>query len=123
MNVEDVRDFALSLDGVTEDMPFGDDLVTFRVEGKIFMALSLDVENVHLTLKLLPERNEEMRSLYSEITPAWHWNKKHWSDIAYSGGFPDTLLMELISESYSLIIKKLPLKLREKYSKCNTPLS
>lgn len=115
MNVEDVRLFAISLNGVTEDMPFGDDLVTFRIEGKIFLALSLDVEYPHLTLKLLPERNEEMRGLYSEITPAWHWNKIHWSDIAYSGGFPDTMLKELIVESYSLVISKLPRKIRDKY--------
>ena len=101
MNVEDVRLFSLLLNGVTEDMPFGDVLVTFRIEGKIFLALSLDVENPHLTLKLLPERNEELRNSFSAITPAWHWNKKHWSDIAYS---------------YSLVITKLPRKLREKYS-------
>ena len=115
MNVEDVRLFALSLNGVTEDMPFGDDLVTFRIEGKIFLALSLDVENPHLTLKLLPERNEELRNSFSAITPAWHWNKKYWSDIAYSSGFNDELLKQLVAESYSLVISKLPRKLREKY--------
>lgn len=38
MDIEQVRDFTLSLFGVTEDQPFGDDNVTFRVEGKIFFA-------------------------------------------------------------------------------------
>ena len=37
MNIEQVRDFTLSLHGVTEDQPFGDDNITFRVEGKIFL--------------------------------------------------------------------------------------
>ena len=41
MNIEEVRYFALSLPGVTEDQPFGDDNITFRVEGKIFMCLWL----------------------------------------------------------------------------------
>ena len=116
MNVAAVRLFALSLNGVTEDMPFAHDLVTFTIEGKIFLALSLNVENPHLTLKLLRERNEERRNSYSAITPAWHWNKKHWSDIAYSSGFNDELLKHLVAESYSLVISKLPRKLREKYS-------
>lgn len=38
MDIEQVREYALSLFGVTEDQPFGDDVVTFRVEGKIFCA-------------------------------------------------------------------------------------
>ena len=37
MNIEQVRTFTLSLPGVTEDQPFGDDNVTFRLEGKIFI--------------------------------------------------------------------------------------
>ena len=37
MNIEQVRTYTLSLPGVTEDMPFGDDVVTFRIEGKIFL--------------------------------------------------------------------------------------
>ena len=41
MNIEEVRDYALSLYGVTEDQPFGDDILTFRVEGKIFVCLWL----------------------------------------------------------------------------------
>ena len=41
MNIEQVRDFTLSLHGVTEDQPFGDDNITFRVEGKIFLCLWL----------------------------------------------------------------------------------
>ena len=41
MNIEQVRDFVLSLYGVTEDQPFGDDNITFRVEGKIFLCLWL----------------------------------------------------------------------------------
>lgn len=41
MNIEEVRDYTLSLPGVTEDQPFGDDVITFRLEGKIFVCLWL----------------------------------------------------------------------------------
>ena len=41
MNIEQVREYTLSLYGVTEDQPFGDDIVTFRLEGKIFVCLWL----------------------------------------------------------------------------------
>ena len=41
MNIEQIRDYTLSLLGVTEDQPFGDDIITFRLEGKIFVCLWL----------------------------------------------------------------------------------
>ena len=41
MNIEDVRQYILSLPSVTEDQPFGDDIITFRLEGKIFICLWL----------------------------------------------------------------------------------
>ena len=41
MDIEQVREYALSLYGVTEDQPFGDDNIVFRIEGKIFLCLWL----------------------------------------------------------------------------------
>ena len=121
MNIEEVRDYALSLYGVTEDQPFGDDILTFRVEGKIFACLWLgggkhDMKDgePRLALKLAPERNTELREQYSAVTPAWHWNKKHWSDVYYEQ-LEDGLVTGLIKESYDLVVSKLPKTLRQKY--------
>jgi len=121
MNVEQVREYTLSLSGVTEDQPFGDDNITFRLEGKIFMCLWLgsdkqDMKNSEprLALKLTPERNEDLRTQFSTVTPAWHWNKKHWNDVYYEQ-LDDSLLMEWIKESYHLIASKLPKIVRQKY--------
>ena len=102
MNIEQVRDFTLSLHGVTEDQPFGDDNITFRGSTSRFAC------------KLLPERNEELRDRYDAVAPAFHWNKKHWSDVYYE--LLDTdLVTALITESYRLIVSKLPKAVRVKY--------
>lgn len=121
MNIEEVREYALSIPGVTEDQPFGDDIITFRVEGKIFVCLWLgggkhDMKDSEprFALKLLPERNEELRERYSAVTPAWHWNKKHWSDVYYEL-IEDNLVRSWIKESYMLVVSKLPKIKREKY--------
>ena len=121
MNIEQVRDYALSLKGVTEDQPFGDDNITFRIEGKIFMCLWLGDNNLEsesfqqrFAIKLSPERNEELRAQNTAVTPAWHWNKKHWSDILYSS-LPDELVMAWIQESYLLVVAKLPKAIRQYY--------
>lgn len=42
MDIEEVRDYCLSLPLATEDQPFGDDNLIFRVCDKIFACLSLD---------------------------------------------------------------------------------
>ena len=121
MNIEQVREYTLSLYGVTEDQPFGDDIITFRLEGKIFVCLWLgggehDMEHSEsrLALKLSPERNEELRSQFSSVTPAYHWNKKHWSDVYYER-MEDAQVKEWIEESYHLVASKLPKAIRQKY--------
>lgn len=128
MNIEEVRYFALSLPGVTEDQPFGDDNITFRVEGKIFMCLwlgggkyNIDETMLRFACKLAPERNEELRELYSAVTPAFHWNKTHWSDVFFEQ--LDTDVVEsIIRESYEVIVGKLPKSVRVKYQSCNSNL-
>lgn len=128
MNIEEVRYFALSLHGVTEDQPFGDDNITFRVEGKIFMCLwlgggkyNIDETMLRFACKLAPERNEELRELYSAVTPAFHWNKTHWSDVFFEQ--LDTDVVEsIIRESYGVIISKLSKFVRVKYQLCNSNL-
>lgn len=128
MNIEEVRYFALSLPGVTEDQPFGDDNITFRVEGKIFMCLwlgggkyNIDETILRFACKLAPERNEELRELYSAVTPAFHWNKTHWSDVFFEQ--LDTDVVEsIIRESYGMIVSKLPKSVRVEYQSCNSNL-
>ena len=121
MDIEQVRYYALSINGVTEDQPFGDDIITYRIEGKIFLCLWLgggkhDMSDgqPRFAIKLTPERNEELREHYSAVTPAWHWNKKHWSDVYYEQ-LEKELVEGLIKESYDLVVSKLPKAVRCKY--------
>ena len=121
MNIEQVREYTLSLFGVTEDQPFGDDIITFRLEGKIFVCLWIgggDHDMKHseprLALKLSPDRNEELREKYASVTPAYHWNKKHWSDVYYEH-LEESFVKTLIKESYNLVVSKLPKSVRLNY--------
>lgn len=121
MNIEQMREYTLSLPGVTEDQAFGDDILNFRLEGKIFICLWLgggkyDMRDgtSRIALKLSPERNIELREQFSAVTPAYHWNKTHWSDIYYDQ-LDDGLVEGWIKESYQLIVSKLPKAIRAKY--------
>ena len=94
------------LPGVTEDQAFGDDILNFRLEGKIFVCLWLGggrydmKEGVsRIALKLSPDRNIELREQFSAVRPAYHWNKTHWSDVYYEE-MDEAIVTGLIKESY-----------------------
>ena len=77
MNIEQVREYTLSLPGVTEDQAFGEDILNFRLEGKIFVCLWLGGGRYDMkagvsrfALKLSPDRNVELRERFSTVTPA-----------------------------------------------------
>ena len=53
MNIESIRDYSLTLPQVTEDFPFDETTLVFRVAGKIFAMIDLE-QNQWLTLKCEP---------------------------------------------------------------------
>jgi cytoplasmic protein len=114
MDIEQVRDYALSLHGTTEDMPYGPDCVVFRIEGKIFLHISLESSEPRCAVKLDPALGVELRERENGICPAYHMNKVHWNDL-YLEQLNDDMVMELIDHSYRLVLQKLPKRLREKY--------
>ena len=67
-----------------------------------------------IALKLSPDRNIELREQFSAVTPAYHWNKTHWSDVYYEE-MEEAIVVGLIRESYQLIVSKLPKAIRAKY--------
>ncbi len=75
MDIEQVRDYALSLHGTTEDMPYGPDCVVFRIEGKIFLHISLESSEPRCAVKLDPALGVELRERENGICPAYHMNR------------------------------------------------
>lgn len=55
MNIEEARQYCLSLKNVTEGLPFGDDFLVFKVEGKMFALIPLDGNEPRITLKCHPD--------------------------------------------------------------------
>ena len=115
MNIEEVREFCLGVTGVTEDSPYGPDMIVFRIEGKIFLHLPLEYADPRISIKLPPEEGVELRERYGDIRAAFHLNKTHWNDILIEHTFPREQLEAWIVESYQIVFNKLPKRLRDKY--------
>lgn len=79
MNYEDLRDYCLSLKGVTEHFPFDEFSLVMKVQGKMFALLPLDNPETQIALKCDPERAIQLRDEFPAITAAYHFNKKHWN--------------------------------------------
>ncbi len=113
MNVEEFRDFCLSLKGTTEHFPFDEVTLVIKVQGKMFALIPLDNPETQITLKCDPERAISLREEFSAITSAWHFNKKHWNTVFIDPMISRDFLCELIIHSYALVVAGLPRKLRE----------
>jgi predicted DNA-binding protein (MmcQ/YjbR family) len=112
VNIEEVRDYCLTKPGVTEDMPFGEDTLVFRVCEKLFLLTSLS-QGDRFNVKCDPERAIELREQHSEVQPGYHMNKKHWNTVHINGNLNRREICELIDHSYELVLKNLPKNTRE----------
>lgn len=112
MNVETAREYCLSLPLATEDFPFDESVLAFRVAGKVFAMIDLE-DTGWFVMKCQPEYSLELRDAYPEITLAWHMNKKHWNQISMTGFLTDELIRSLIRHSYQEVVKKLPKKIKQ----------
>ena len=115
MNIETVREYCLSLPMATEDFPFDETTLAFRVYGKIFAMVDLE-RTEWFVLKCNPDYALELREMHPEIAPAWHMNKKYWNQLDIVA-LDDALVRSLIDHSYDEVLKKLPKKIRVKYGK------
>jgi predicted DNA-binding protein (MmcQ/YjbR family) len=114
MNLEDFREYCLSLPAVTESTPFGEDVLVFKVADKIFALTGLDEVPPTANLKCDPDLALELRDRYEQVRPGYHMNKKHWNTVELEGGIPTAELRNMIDHSYQLVVNGLPKAVRTK---------
>lgn len=105
MNIEELREFCLSLPEASEDFPFDETTLVFKVKGKMFALTDL-VGPLSVNVKCDPELALELREQYHAVKPGYHMNKKHWNTVEIDGSVSDALLREWITMSYTLVRKK-----------------
>jgi predicted DNA-binding protein (MmcQ/YjbR family) len=103
MNIESLRDYCLSKEGVKETLPFGPDNLVYKIAGKIFLITGLDQEQLSFNVKCDPELGIELREKYQCVRPGYHMNKKHWNTILVDGSVSVKQLKDWIDHSYELV--------------------
>ena len=117
MNIEEYRDYCLSVKGATEFMPFGENVLVFKVMDKMFTFATLQPKNGRFwaDMKCAPDKAEELIEQYRDIFWGPFSDKKHWITVYLEGDVPDKLIKELINHSVEEVIKKLSKKKQEEY--------
>lgn len=117
MNLEQFKKYCLNKKGVTEEFPFGEDTLVYKVAGKIFAITSFNIPLI-VNLKCDPELAIDLRERYDEVQPGYHMNKKHWNTVDFEGRILDKELKIMIDNSYELVVKSLSKKQMEEFYKC-----
>lgn len=116
MDLGDLIEYCARLKASTEDFPFDEVTLTYKVGGKIFILISTASETLRINLKCNPERAIQLREEFSAIIPGFHMNKKHWNTVVLDGSLPKKLVHEMIAHSYELVYKSLTKAKKEQIS-------
>ncbi|MDI3331612.1 MAG: MmcQ/YjbR family DNA-binding protein [Micrococcus sp.] len=102
------REMAEELPASTLGFPFGPEHEVYKVKGRVFMMLTEVRGAPVVTLKAEPEDSTALRATHHEITPGYHMNKKHWITVGPGVSVDRTLVRELVTDSYRLVVAGLP---------------
>ncbi len=103
-----LQDYLMSLPEALLDYPFGADIHVYKVQGKVFAIYFKGDERETINLKCDPILAQELRSVFDEVKPGYHMNKKHWNTLDLTGTLPFVEVCRQIDHSYDLVVKKLP---------------
>lgn len=113
MTLDHIRSFCNSLPFVSEEFPFNQTTLVFKVGGKMFVLVDI-YQSEHITLKSSPSEVEELTERYEWITRGFHMNKTHWLTLDLSSLHASQSMVEnLMLTSYNLVYQGLTKKTRQ----------
>ena len=117
MNIETIRKYCLKKPVVTEDFPFDENTLVFRVMGKIVLLAAIDEIPLRINLKCDPEKAVELREEYDSVLPGYHMNKTHWNTILIDGSVSSQEILTWITDSYMQVVHGLKKQEKERIHK------
>ena len=111
INIEEFRNFCLSLGEVTEKMPFGkfarryDSILAFYVLGHMFSFIDIDNFNF-VDICSTPEETEEIKASYSSVSKPLNPTLRHWIQLDLFGDIPLSKILDMVKRSYIIIHTK-----------------
>lgn len=111
MNIEQFREFCLSLEDTSEKMPFGkfarryESLLVFYVLGHMFCIIDID-DFSYMSIPATDEETRLLKAAYPDIGQPINSAMRNWITVPLRGSVPDATIPDLIRNAYALIRKK-----------------
>lgn len=108
MNIENFREYCLSLEGVTEKTPFGkfarrfESILVFYVAGRMFCLTDMD-NFTYVDVRSTPDEAEEIKMRYSSVGEPVNRTMKHWIQLDLAGDIPEGEILRLVSRAHEII--------------------
>ena len=109
MELTEIIDAGLKLQGTVMRSPYGPDTLCLEILGKQFALFDLSKEWDFYNVKSDPALSLLLRDRYDAIRPAFHMNKVHWNSIDISS-FTMTAHSALLAHAYMQTIMGMPKK-------------
>lgn len=111
MNIEEFREYCLSLPGTAEKMPFEKffrgkhSFLAFYVNGKIFCYFDIDAFD-RCTIKCPSSDIAVLEERYNAVESPYNGNKKHWISVRFNDDMPDSQIKRLVAKSYDIVCEE-----------------
>ena len=116
MTVDEIKEYCKSKHKVTEEFPFGDVPICYKLYGKIFAQLYPYEYDYKITLKCSADVGQFYRAVYPEkVVRGYHcppvqqpyWNTVHLDD------FPEDELLNMIDLAYDTVLMSFSKKVQK----------
>lgn len=108
MNIEEFREYCMSMDGVTEKTPFGrfarryDSILVFYVLDHMFCFVDMD-DFTSVTVKSTPDETEEILMTRSSVGKPLNQSLRHWIQLNLNGDIPDREIYAHTRRAYDIV--------------------
>ncbi|QSZ41826.1 MmcQ/YjbR family DNA-binding protein [Sulfurimonas aquatica] len=110
MTSDSLEKMLLSKSGAIKEFPFDEVTAVYKVMNKMFALVGTKESYLNINLKCLPDDALGYRDIYECVIPGYHMNKKHWNTVIINGEMKDEVLIEMINDSYDLVVNNLTKK-------------
>ncbi len=117
MNIEELREYCLSIKGSTESFPFNERDLVFKIMGKMFALINIAPADgiFKVCLKCKEEKSIYLRETYNAIGQGTYSTSIMWISAALNSDIPDNIIRELINHSAEEVISKMSKKKQNEY--------